>query len=169
MLSPAQFRFCPRCATAMVDREESGRVRRACPQCAFIFYGNPLPVVAAIVERNGEVVLTRNKGWPEKLYGIVSGFLEAQESPQEGVLREVKEELGLNASIVSLVGIYPFELKNEVCAVWHVTASGEITLGDELEAYRLMPIDKLKPWRLGTGLGVRDWLTARGLNPPWLG
>ena len=170
MLELSEFRFCPRCATAMIDQVDSGRTRRGCPKCGFIFYGNPLPVVAAIVERNGQVVLVRNKGWPAKIYGIVSGFLEAGESPQEGALREVKEELGLDATMVSLIGVYPFEMKNEVCTVFHVKAdAGEIAIGDELEAFKEMPIEKLKPWRLGTGLGLRDWLTGRGLNPPWLG
>ena len=169
MLELAEFKFCPRCATAMVDKLDSGRMRRACPSCGFLFYGNPLPVVAAIVELEGQVVLVRNVGWPEKLFGLVSGFLEASESPQQGVLREVKEELGLDGEVASLVGAYPFEMKNEVCVVFHVIARGTPVAGEELAGFKILPVEKLKPWRMGTGLGLRDWLTSKGLNPPWLG
>jgi NAD+ diphosphatase len=161
------FVHCPRCATPLIDRADSGRPRRACPKegCGFLFYGNPLPVVAAIVELEGNVVLVRSKGWPEKLFGIVTGFLEAGETPEVAVLREVKEELGLEAEIVSWVGLHVFELRNELIATWHVRAHGSIALGDELEQYKLIPPEKLRPWPFGTGVAVKQWLDARATRP----
>ncbi len=157
------MRFCPRCATELNDRLEEGRTRRVCPKegCGFVHYGNPLPVVAAIVEHEGAVVLVRAQGWPEKFYGLVTGFLEAGESPQQGVLREVKEELDLEGEVRSLVGAYTFELRNELIVAFHVVATGTLKLGDELLAYKKIAPEKLRPWDFGTGLAVRDWLAAR--------
>jgi NADH pyrophosphatase NudC (nudix superfamily) len=159
-----RFQFCPKCATHLVDRLEEGLTRRACPAegCGFIHYGNPTPVVAAIVELDGEVVLVRAHGWPEKFFGLVTGFLEAAETPQQGVLREVKEELGLEGEVAGLVGVYAFEMKNEVIIAFHVRAKGEVKLGAELSAFKKISPAKLRPWDFGTGLAVRDWLAARG-------
>jgi NAD+ diphosphatase len=159
----AEMRFCPRCATPLATREDGGRDRLACPKegCGYVFYDNPTPVVSALVEREGAIILARNKGWPEEWFGLVAGFLERGESPPEGVLREVKEELGLDGEIVSLIGLYPFPEMNQVIIAYHVRARGEIALGDELAAYKAVPPEKLRPWPMGTGHAVRDWLAAR--------
>ena len=63
-----ETRFCPHCATplAMISREEdSGLVERLrCPACEWTHWNNPTPVLAAIVEINGKVLLARNAAWP---------------------------------------------------------------------------------------------------------
>ena len=74
------------------------------------------------------------------------------------MLREVKEELDLDASSATLIGVYPFTRKHEVLIVYHVVADGKITLNEELAEYRLIAPEKLKAWDYGTGLAVRDWL-----------
>jgi NAD+ diphosphatase len=158
-----EMRFCPSCATPLADKVEEGRTRRACPKegCGFIHYGNPLPVVAAIVEHEGQVVLVRAQNWPEKMFGLVTGFLEAGETPEQGVLREVKEELDLEGEVVSLVGAYSFEMRNELIVAFHVRARGELKLGAELAGFKKVAPEKLRPWDFGTGLAVRDWLLRR--------
>lgn len=161
-------KFCLRCGTALTAHEEEGRSRPRCPSCGWIHYGNPTPVVAAIVEHRENdadeprIVLVRNHGWPAKWLGVVTGFLEAGESPEEGIVREVKEELGLeNAIVRSLVGVYAFAQRNELIVAYHVSAVGPITLGAELEAHKRVAIEKLQPWPFGTGHAVKDWLDRR--------
>ena len=157
-----EWKFCPACASPLVDRTDSeGRVRRACASCDFVHYDNPLPVVAAIVEHGTDVLLVRNEGWPETWFGLVTGFLEKGESAEAGVLRELREELGLEGEIVSLVGVYPFEQMNQIIVAFHVRATGEVTLGAELAGYKRVPIAKLRPWPFGTGQAVADWLARR--------
>lgn len=155
--------FCLRCGQRLVPRDESGAPRLACAAegCGFVLYENPLPVVAAIVEREGKIVLVRGKGWPEKMYGLVTGFLEKGEAPEDGVLREVEEEIGLRGRVVELVGVYPFPSKNELIVAYHVIADGELRIGDELEDVKHVPIEKLRPWPFGTGLAVETWLAKR--------
>lgn len=155
-----EFKFCPRCGSPLVAQEHHGRARRLCEAagCGFVQWGNPTPVVAAIIEHEGQVLLARGKNWPEKMFALVTGFLEAGESPEQGVLREVKEEVGLEGEVVSLVGVYPFELHNELIIAFHVRTAGTITLGDELAAYKLIPKEKLKAWPMGTGLAVQAWI-----------
>ncbi len=160
-----QAAYCLRCGNGLVEREIAGALRRACPaeSCGYVFWDNPVPVVAGLVERDGLVVLARNHAWPEKMFGLVTGFMERDETPEEGVAREVQEELGLVTLSASLIGIYPFQRKNEVILAYHVVAEGEIVLNEELAEFRLIPPEKLRPWDFGTGLAIGDWLRRRGL------
>ena len=158
----SEMKFCPQCGNPLAAALLAGRERLACSaSCGYVFWDNPVPVVAAIVELGDSVVLIRNKEWPEKYRGIVAGFLEKDESPESGILRELKEELGLDGEIVGFIGNYAFPLKNQVVLAYHIKASGEIVLGDELAAYELIPPSRLKPWSMGTGPAVRDWLERR--------
>lgn len=160
----SSFTYCPRCAAALTRREQDGVPRTVCPAegCGFVHYDNPTPVVAAIVERGDHVLLVRSHGWPETWFGLVTGFLERGESPTEGILREIEEELGIkDAQIISLVGNYSFTAMNQVILAYHVRVTGEVALGAELAAYKAVPTAKLRPWPQGTGEAVRDWLAAR--------
>ncbi len=161
---PSPMKFCPSCASPLVQREFEGRSRLACSSeaCDYVFYDNPVPVVAALLEHGETVLLVRNKGWPEKWYGLVSGFLEKGETPEEGVLREVKEEVGLKGEIVSFIGAYAFVEMTQIILAYHVRAHGEIVIGNEIAGVKAVPPDKLRPWPLGTGHAVRDWLASRG-------
>jgi NADH pyrophosphatase NudC (nudix superfamily) len=161
-------KYCPRCAAPLASRTDEGRERQVCERegCGFIHYGNPLPVVAAIVETPEGVVLVRNPGWPDKWFGLVTGFLERGETPEQGILREIKEEIGLSAEVVSLIGAYAFTQRNELIVAYHVRASGEIVLGPEIEAFKRVPVEKLRAWPFGTGEAVRDWLARRAAAAP---
>ena len=155
------YKFCPQCATLLETVTIEDKSRQRCPSCDFVHWDNPVPVVAAIVEFGDKVILTRNKGWPEKWVGIVAGFLEKNETPEQGALREVKEELGLNGEIISFVGHYAFELRNQIIFAYHVRIEGEIVLGDELESIKAVLPEEVRPWDIGTGPALKDWLAAR--------
>lgn len=160
------FAFCPRCGKAMTDRAAAGRpARRVCsdPGCRFVQRRNPTPVVGALVEHDGEIILARNTGWPDGWFALITGYLEAGEDPVAAVSREVKEELNLDVVGVSPIGNYIFERKNEVMLCYHAVASGTVKLGRELAEYRRYQPHELKPWPRATGLAVADWMRARGL------
>lgn len=162
----SDFVYCPRCTAPLAERLVDGEPRRACtPECGFVHYDNPTPVVAAVVEHDGAVILARNRAWPPKWYGLITGFLERDETPAEGVQREVKEELGLEAQSAALIGVYPFARANQVIIAYHVPATGGIVLGEELIEYRRIAPEKCRYWTSGTGLALRDWLRGRGFAP----
>ena len=164
-----EFRFCPRCACALVERPIPGDgvvvTRIACPAdaCGFVFWGNPTPAVGALVEHEGEMILARNRLWPEGFFALVTGFLEALEDPKAAVVREVKEELGLDVVQTSLIGNYIFERKNEIMLCYHAVATGTVTLGAELAEFRRYAPKDLRPWPRATGYAVADWMRARNL------
>jgi NADH pyrophosphatase NudC (nudix superfamily) len=155
-----EFKYCPLCGKDLKKNTVGGKDLLCCPSdnCGYVFWDNPLPVVAAIIERDGNVLLARNKEWPEKVFGLVTGFLEKGETPEAAVRREVKEELGLDSEIIELVGVYSFFEQNQLIVVYQLSAVGETKLGEELAEIKWIPVDKLRPWPFGTGTAVRDWL-----------
>jgi len=157
------MKFCPHCGGNLEKRTVDGKQRLACTtsSCPYVFWDNPTPVVAAIVEIDKTVILARNKLWPEKMFGLITGFLEQGETPETAVLREVKEELGLTGTEPSFIGIYSFFEKNQLILAFHVQAQGTVSLGDEIAEVRYVSPERLKPWPFGTGHAVKDWLEKR--------
>ena len=156
--------YCPLCATPLEARETGGRSRAACPKCHFTQWNNPLPVLAALVEYDGRILLARNAAWSHGLYALITGFLEADETPEQGMARELKEETNLDVDRMTLIGVYEFMRKNEVIIAYHVEASGTIALNEELVDFRLVAPERLRPWRAGTGYAMADWMRARDLH-----
>ncbi|MFT4196111.1 NUDIX domain-containing protein [Ottowia sp.] len=163
------WNFCPCCATplAMIAQDEDGglKERLRCPACGFTHWNNPTPVLAAIVEYRGQVLLARNAAWPAKMFALITGFMEAGETPQEGIAREVKEETNLDVREVNIVGAYDFQRMNQVIIAYHVVAEGEVKLSPELVDWRLYDLPELKCWPAGTGYALADWLRSRGHEP----
>ena len=157
------MKFCPLCGSELAPVEVGGKARLKCssPSCDYVFWDNPVPVVAAIVERDGLVVLARNRAWPENRFALIAGFLEKGETPEAGALREVREELGLEGQIAGFVGYYSFFERNQLIFAFHVRAQGEIAIGEELAEAKLVRPEELQPWSKGTGPALRDWLKAR--------
>ncbi len=163
------FQFCPSCATPLqfiVQAEDGGdKERLRCPACGWTHWNNPTPVLAAIVEYQGQVLLARNAAWPGKMFALITGFMEAGESPQEGIAREVKEETNLDVTQVNLVGAYEFLRMNQIIIAYHVVAHGDVRLSPELVDYRLVDLPDLRCWPAGTGYALADWLRTRGHEP----
>lgn len=155
--------YCPVCSHTLNLRQADDRERQVCENCGYIHYDNPKPVVAAIIEYEGEVLLARNVKWPPTWFALVTGFLEKDESPEQAIIREVKEEVGLEASIENFVGLYPFFMRNELIIAYHVTGKGEVALGEEIAEVKKIPKQKLVPWPYATGDAVRDWLRNQGI------
>jgi NADH pyrophosphatase NudC (nudix superfamily) len=153
----------------MEDGGEKARLR--CVACDWTHWNNPTPVLAAIIEmpeHDGQVLLARNAAWPGRMFALITGFMEAGETPEEGIAREVKEETNLTVDSLKLVGVYDFQRMNQIIIAYHAVARGEVVLSPELAEYRLYRPEDIKCWRAGTGYAVADWLTARGITPQWV-
>jgi len=135
-------------------------------RCGFVNWNNPVPVVGGVVEWNDHVILVRNVGWPSNWYGLVTGFLEAGEMPEEAVVREVKEEIGLDATLQSFIGMYEFYRKNQLLICYHLTVDSNAVqcAPDEIADHKWVPIEQVQPWTAGTGRALRDWLQSRGIE-----
>jgi NADH pyrophosphatase NudC (nudix superfamily) len=128
-------------------------------------------VLAAVIEcsdREGRLLLARNAAWTGRLFGLITGFMEAGETPEQGIAREVAEETSLQVQSLALIGVYDFQRMNQVIIAYHAVASGEIALSPELAEYKLFTPDKVRCWRAGTGFALADWLRGRGHEPQFI-
>lgn len=167
-----EFRFCPNCAGGLqwLTRQEDGgeRQRLSCVACDWTHWNNPTPVLAAIIEYRGQVLLARNAAWQHRMFALITGFMETGETPHGGIIREVKEETNLEVSEHRLVGVYDFQRMNQVIIAYHVVADGEVRLSPELAEYQLYRLEDLRCWPAGTGYALADWLRSRGHEPQFM-
>ena len=166
------FKFCPQCATelAFITQAEDGgkKVRLRCPVCDYTHWNNPVPVLAAVIEYDGQILLARNAAWPGKMYALITGFMEAGETPQGGIEREIAEETSLKTHSLDLIGVYDFQRMNQIIIAYHAVCSGEVQLSPELVDYKLYTPESVKCWPAGTGYALADWLKSRGHEPQFV-
>lgn len=172
MSTALAWRFCPQCATplAWIAQQEDGgeKQRLRCPACNWTHWNNPTPVLAAVIQYRDRILLARNAAWPVKMYALVTGFMEAGESPRDGIAREIAEETSLRATSLDLIGVYDFQRMNQVIIAYHAVCEGEVKLSPELVDYRLFAYEQVRCWPAGTGYALADWLRGRGLEPQFM-
>jgi TusA-related sulfurtransferase/8-oxo-dGTP pyrophosphatase MutT (NUDIX family) len=140
-----EHRFCPNCATPLEwlsSLEDGGaKERLRCPACGWTHWNNPTPVLAAVIEcadRDGRLLLAKNAAWKGNMFALITGFMEAGESPQEGVAREVAEETALQVDALNLIGVYDFQRMNQVIIAYRGGArrSDAVTRAGRIPAVR---------------------------------
>jgi NADH pyrophosphatase NudC (nudix superfamily) len=168
----ANFKFCPQCAEPLefiAQLEDGGEKKRLrCVACGYTHWNNPTPVLAAVVEYQGQILLAQNAAWPGKMFALITGFMEAGETPRGGIEREIKEETNLQATELNLIGVYDFQRMNQVIIAYHAVCHGEVKLSPELVDYRLYAFDEVKCWPSSTGYALADWLRTRGHEPEFI-
>ncbi len=144
-----RVKFCPECANPLEPRRIDGVDRKACvsPGCDFVHWDNPVPVVAALVQYHDKIVLARNSQWPDGMFSLVTGYLERSETPEQAVVREVKEELGLDGQVRAFIGCYSLTEKNQIILAHWVVATGKLATGNEIVEVRLLSREELKMWQ----------------------
>ncbi len=150
----------------MEDGGEKARLR--CTGCDYTHWNNPTPVLAAVVEYQGKILLARNAAWSGEKYALITGFMEAGETPEGGIAREIAEETNLQTSALKLLGVYDFQRMNQVIIAYHAVCHGDVRLSPELVDYRLYAFEDVLCWPAGTGYALADFLTSRGHQPTFV-
>jgi NAD+ diphosphatase len=86
--------YCGRCGTPTEAR--AGERARACPACAQVHYPRIAPAVMALVRRGDQLLLARSPHFAPGMHSALAGFVEAGESLEECLAREVREEVGIS-------------------------------------------------------------------------
>lgn len=154
------MKYCPKCSHRLVHKQIDGRERLCCdnPGCGYVFWNNPVPVVAIVAETAEGIILAHPKLAPAGLFSIITGFLESGETPEHAAKRELREELGLEATQTTFIGVYTFEKANQIVMAYHIKATGTIQLNDELDEYRVVAHEQLYGWRESGKFEVGEWL-----------
>lgn len=126
------------------------RLRAVCETCNFINYINPKIVVGAVIEYKKKILLCRRAINPQKgLWTIPAGYLEEKETAEEGALREIKEEAGVEPVIQGLLGIYSLKHISQIQLIYKAYLldskldPGEETIEAEFFQWEDIPWTKL--------------------------
>jgi ADP-ribose pyrophosphatase YjhB (NUDIX family) len=97
--SPTEpYRFCPADGTRLEAPRPSGGT--SCPLCGRSWYRSSAPAVGAVIVEDGKALVTVRAGEPEKgRLDLPGGFLEVGEHPVDGLVREAREELGVEIEV----------------------------------------------------------------------
>jgi NAD+ diphosphatase len=100
------FSYCPRCKSS--DIIFDGARKLSCKDCSFTYFHNVAAAAGAILEYDGKIILIKRNNEPRKgKLDLPGGFVDPKETAEEGVRREIKEELGINVGTLKYVGSYP--------------------------------------------------------------
>jgi NAD+ diphosphatase len=99
-------RFCGGCGGATVTVVGEHSVR--CDACALAFYPRIAPAIIVLVRRGDHALLARAPRFPPGMYSTLAGFVEPGESLEETLIREVREEVGVEVTNVRYFGSQPW-------------------------------------------------------------
>lgn len=106
------FKYCPKCGSE--NFEINNALSRHCSDCGFTYYQNPRASTAAfILNSKGELLVVRRAKDPEKgTLDLPGGFVDNNETAEQGMAREIQEETGLKVSdmkyLFSIPNVYRF-------------------------------------------------------------
>ncbi len=117
------FTHCPRCG-AVTEPFASGHGRR-CPVDGSEHFPRVDPAMIVLVtDPDDRCLLARNAMWPERRVSILAGFVEAGESAEQAVAREVHEETGITVSAVTYLGSQPWPMPQSLMIGFRARANG---------------------------------------------
>ncbi|WP_213881333.1 NUDIX hydrolase [Pseudomonas sp. dw_358] len=143
-------RFCPQCGSAALAQAippGDTHLRLVCRGCGYVHYVNPKIIAGCIIEQQGRYLLCQRAIAPRPgTWTLPAGFMEAGESTEQAALREVWEESGVRAEIISPYSIFSVPRISEVYIVFRAQAL-EITgqFGAETLACQFFAPDQI-PW-----------------------
>lgn len=134
---------CSRCGGGML--RVAGEWGKRCQKCSAAHFPHIHPCVIVIVQRPGEVLLTRKPQWAPNRYSLVAGFVDVGECLEEAVAREVREETGVEINNVRYVGSQAWPFPSQLMIGYRADyVSGEVVVEEkELADARWFSLDAL--------------------------
>lgn len=152
------FRFCPKCGSEAFEIHSP--LSKHCRNCGFTYYQNPRASTAAfILNTKGELLVVRRAKEPAKgTLDLPGGFVDNEETAEEGMVREIKEETGLclgSADVTylfSIPNIYRYSgMDIHTLDLFFLCHAGneEVKAADDAEACAWLPLDELDSEHFG--------------------
>jgi NAD+ diphosphatase len=138
-----EHKYCGRCGVLM--HQKSGERVKLCPSCGLTNYPRISPAIIVAVTKGNELLLAHNKNFRPGMFSVIAGFVDAGETFEECVKREVMEEVGIKVKNIKYFKSQPWPFPNSLMIGFTAEyESGEITPdGVEIEEAHWYTADKL--------------------------
>ena len=124
-------RYCGRCGQAMtMDLDERGM---RCQPCATISYPRISPCIIVLVHRRNELLLARNANFPVPMYSTLAGFIEAGETAEQTLVREVREEVGVEVANLQYFSSQSWPFPSQLMLGYFAEHAGGDIVCDQVE------------------------------------
>jgi NAD+ diphosphatase len=163
-------RFCSRCGSPTVATEGGHVMVCSNPECQHQFFPRSDPATIMLIHRPGFCLLGRQPSWPEDVYSTLAGFVEAGESAEQAVVREVREESGIEIRNLRYFSTQPWPFPQSLMLGFFAEAvTTEIVIGSELADVRWFSVEDTRSVlaRLSARFPHLDTI-ARKLIRTWL-
>ncbi len=153
-------RHCQHCGAVLAALTFDGKAREQCLGCGAIAWRNPTPVGMALVEHEGSLVLIRRLADPLAGYWAPpAGYVELGESVPEAVVRETREETGLEIVLDGLFDVYSRADVNVLIVAYRAhVIGGVLTAGDDaIEAGLFAPGELPQETPPTSGVAMDEW------------
>ena len=153
------FHFCPKCGSP--DFEIHNALSRHCANCGFTFYQNPRASTAAfILNEKGELLVARRGKEPAKgTLDLPGGFVDNDENAEQGMVREIKEETGLDINpdaveyLFSIPNVYHYSGMDihtlDFFFLCHTTNDAVVKANDDAAELQWLPLREVYVERFG--------------------
>ena len=143
------FRFCPRCATRLVRRDDHGSQRPTCPACGFIHYRNPVPAAGVVLRHRADVLLVRRKFEPRAGAWCLPAGLHGVRRDARSAARcaSCARRPGSSVRLTGLFGVYAgFDdprVRSVLILYTAERTGGRLKPGDDAIEARFFPLRRL--------------------------
>ena len=164
---------CRHCGAVLAELTfADGRTREQCERCGAVAWHNPVPVGMALIEHESRLVLIRRLADPLAGYWAPpAGYVETGESVPEAVIRETREETGLEIALDGLLDVYSRADVNVLIVAYRAhVIGGVLAAGDDaIEAGLFAPGELPQEPPPTSGAAIDEWLygVIRDATAPW--
>ena len=155
--------YCGCCATP-TSYSTQERAKR-CSNCGLVNYPRLSPAVIVLISRGEEVLLARAPRFPAGMYSILAGFVEPGESLEDTIVREVREEVGVEVADICYFGSQPWPYPNSLMIGFTAGYTGGEIMIDQQEIIEAGWFHKqnlpLIPPPLSIARKMLDWFVAQ--------
>jgi len=155
--------YCGKCGTLTEIVEDE--MAKICPECGFINYTRISPAVIIAIIKNGKLLMAKHSYGLKNRYALVAGFIEAGETLEQGVKREIMEEVGLKVKNIKYFGSQPWPFPNSLMIGFTAEYdSGEINVdGKEIVDAKWFDVDEVTPMpsKISISSELIEWYTEK--------
>lgn len=158
--------YCGKCGTETETMEDDRA--KICPECGFTSYTRISPAIITAIIKDEKILMAKHSYGLKDRYALIAGFLEAGETLEEAVKREVMEEVGIEVKDIKYFGSQPWPFPNSLMIGFTANyAGGEIEVdGNEIVDAKWFGVNEVSkfPSRISIASELVEWYLEKFLK-----